>query len=193
MSSVTNLLNNELIIESVQCWVETFIVELNLCPFAKREIVKNRVRYVATDADTEEQLLVALETELEFLSESTSTETTLLIHANVLNDFYDYNQFLDIADGLLQEMNLVGVFQLASFHPQYQFGGTEINDAENYTNRSPYPILHLLREDSLEQAIAEHTDVDQIPVRNIKLMKELGEDRLKLMINHCLEKPVPSK
>ena len=193
MSSVTNLLNNELIIESVQCWVETFIVELNLCPFAKREIVKNRVRYVATDADTEEQLLVALETELEFLSESPSTETTLLIHANVLNDFYDYNQFLDIADGLLQEMNLVGVFQLASFHPQYQFGGTEINDAENYTNRSPYPILHLLREDSLEQAIAEHTDVDQIPVRNIKLMKELGEDRLKLMINHCLEKPVPSK
>ncbi len=186
-------MNNELIIESVQCWVDKFIVELNLCPFAKREIVKNRVRYVATDADTEEQLLVALETELEFLSESTSTETTLLIHAKVLNDFYDYNQFLDIADGLLKEMNLEGVFQIASFHPQYQFGGTETNEAENYTNRSPYPILHLLREDSLEQAIAEHADVDQIPVRNIELMKELGEDRLKLMVDRCLEKSVPSK
>ena len=186
-------MKKEFIIKSVQRWVEQFIVELNLCPFAKREIVKSRVRYVCTDAATEEQLLVALEAELEFLSESTSTETTLLIHANVLHEFYDYNQFLDIADSLLQEMNLDGVFQIASFHPRYQFGGTEVDDAENYTNRSPYPILHLLREDSLEQAIADHADVDQIPIRNIELMNDIGADKLKAMLSSCLEKSVTSK
>jgi uncharacterized protein len=183
-------LKNELIIESVQQWVEQFVVELNLCPFAKREIVKNRVRYNVTEATTQAQLLVALETELGFLSESTAIETTLLIHANILHDFYEYNQFLDIADGLLQEMNLEGVFQIASFHPQYQFGGTEINDAENFTNRSPYPILHLLREDSLEQAIAEHADVDQIPVRNIQLMNQLGEEKLKAMLDSYVNQAV---
>ena len=179
-------LNNEEIIKAVQRWVEHFIVELNLCPFAKREVVKNRVRYVVTDAETEEQLLVALEAELEFLEESTLVETTLLIHANILQEFYDYNQFLDLADGLLQEMRLDGIFQIASFHPQYQFGGTDMDDAENYTNRSPYPILHLLREDSLERVITEHVDVDQIPLDNIELMNNLGVDKLKAMLSQCL-------
>ena len=187
------VLNDELIIESVQSWVETFIIELNLCPFAKREVSKNRVRYVVTEATTEERLLTALAVELEFLSESSSVETTLLIHANVLSDFYDYNQFLDVADGLLQEMNLNGVFQIASFHPQYQFGGTEPGDAENYTNRSPYPILHLLREKSLELAIAEHADVDQIPIRNIALMNDMGEDKLKAILSLCMDKSTATK
>ncbi len=186
-------MKDKAIIESVQRWVEQFIVELNLCPFAKREIVKNRVRYVVAEAATEEQLLVALEAELEFLSESTSTETTLLIHAHVLRDFYDYNQFLDIADGLLQEMNLDGDFQIASFHPHYQFGGTEANAAENYTNRSPYPILHLLREDSLEQAIDDHADVNQIPIDNVALMNNLGKDKLREMLDSYVGKPVTSK
>ena len=178
-------MKREQIIESVQHWVEQFIVELNLCPFAKREIVKNRIRYVVTDATTEERLLVALQAELEFLGDSTSIETTLLIHPYVLTDFYDYNQFLDIAEGLLVDMNLDGVFQIASFHPQYQFGDTNVEDAENYTNRSPYPILHLLREDSLEKAIADHADVDQIPVRNIELMNKLGIDQLKALLSDC--------
>ncbi|MFK8028122.1 MAG: DUF1415 domain-containing protein [Gammaproteobacteria bacterium] len=179
-------MNNEEIIKAVQRWVKHFIVELNLCPFAKREVVKNRVRYVVTDAETEEQLLVALEAELEFLEESTLVETTLLIHANILQEFYDYNQFLDLADGLLQEMRLDGIFQIASFHPQYQFGGTDMDDSENYTNRSPYPILHLLREDSLERVITEHVDVDQIPLDNIELMNNLGVDKLKAMLSQCL-------
>jgi len=180
------ILKDEVIIETVQRWVEQFIVELNLCPFAKREIVKNRVLYVVTKAATEEQLLVALEAELESLSESTAVETTLLIHPKVLHEFHDYNQFLDLAEGLLLEMELDGVFQIASFHPKYQFGGTEPDDAENYTNRSPYPILHLLREDSLEKAIAEYKDVGQIPVSNIALMNELGKDKLDTMLENCL-------
>ncbi|MDW3094257.1 MAG: DUF1415 domain-containing protein [Gammaproteobacteria bacterium] len=179
-------MNEEIIIKAVQNWIKTFIVELNLCPFAKREVVKNRVRYVATEATTEEQLLAALAVELELLSESTSIETTLLIHANVLSDFYDYNQFLGLADGLLQEMKFDGVFQIASFHPQYQFSGTDASDAENYTNRSPYPILHLLREESMEQAIAEYADADKIPTRNIALMNDKGVEKLKEMLSQCI-------
>ena len=186
-------MNQETIIQSVQCWVEQFIVELNLCPFAKRELVKNSVRYVVTKAVTEEQLLVALEAELESLIESGSIETTLLIHPDMLHEFHDYNQFLDLAEGLLHEMKLEGVFQIASFHPCYQFGGTEPDDVENYTNRSPYPILHLLREDSLEKAIADYRDVDQIPVNNIALMNQLGEDKLSAILEGCLSKVVDTK
>ncbi len=179
------ILQDEVIIKSVQHWVEQFIVALNLCPFAKREIAKSRVRYVMTKAVNEEQLLGALEAELEFLIESSSVETTLLIHPDMLHDFHGYNQFLDLAEGLLCEMQLDSVFQIASFHPRYQFGGTEPDDAENYTNRSPYPILHILREDSLEKAIADYGDVDQIPVNNVALMNELGKEKLSGILENC--------
>jgi hypothetical protein len=117
--------------------VETLVVGLNLCPFAKRELVQNRVRFAVTDAVTEEQLLLDLQAELELLNSGEVVETTLLIHPKVLQDFYNYNQFLSHADSLLMEMGLVGVYQIASFHPDYQFGGTEPDDVENYTNRSP--------------------------------------------------------
>ena len=150
-------------IESVRSWVELFVVGLRLCPFVKRELINNRVRFSVTEAETEGQLLMALQTELELLQCNVSIETTLLIHPRVLQEFYDYNQFLSHVDNLLIDMNLVGLFQVASFHPEYQFDGTDYADVENYTNRSPYPILHLLREDSLEQAIEKHPDADQIP------------------------------
>lgn len=169
-------------IQSVRQWVETLVVGMNLCPFAKRELVNNRVRFVTTPATTEEDLLMALQDELEFLNSDPSIETTLLIHPQVLQDFYDFNDFLNFADGLLQEMDLEGVYQIASFHPDYQFGGTEPDDAENYTNRSPYPVLHLIREESLEKAIASHPDVDGIPERNIALMNEMGTEKLKAML-----------
>lgn len=169
-------------IQSVRQWVETLVVGMNLCPFAKRELVNNRVRFVTTPATTEEDLLMALQDELELLNSDPSIETTLLIHPQVLQDFYDFNDFLNFADGLLQEMDLEGVYQIASFHPDYQFGGTEPDDAENYTNRSPYPVLHLIREESLEKAIASHPDVDGIPERNIALMNEMGTEKLKAML-----------
>ena len=127
------------------------------------------------------QLLQALETELKRLCASDSIETTLLIHANVLADFEDYNQFLGLADGLLVQMELDGVFQIASFHPHYQFADTQPDDAENYTNRSPFPLLHILREESLSRAIEHTADVDQIPLRNIEKMNELGAKKLKLL------------
>jgi hypothetical protein len=174
------------VIGSVQRWVEAFVVDMNLCPFAKRELIKNRVRFALTAAKTEEELLIALQAELELLDSDTSIETTLLIHAKVLQGFYNYNQFLNYADKLLLQMGLEGVYQIASFHPDYQFVGTAADDAENYTNRSPYPMLHIIREESLERAIADSPDLDQVPARNIELMKQLGKDRLQALLQACI-------
>ncbi|MBL1433410.1 MAG: DUF1415 domain-containing protein [Gammaproteobacteria bacterium] len=178
-------MKNKKIIRSVRNWLESMVVGLNLCPFAKRELIKNRVRFSVSDAETEEQLLADLEEELEILNRDELVETTLLIHPKVLQDFNDYNQFLDYADGLLVQMDLEGVYQMASFHPNYQFGDTEPDDAENYTNRSPYPLLHLIREESLEQAIADYPDTHLIPNRNIALMKSIGNEKLKALLESC--------
>jgi len=179
--------NDENTVRSVRHWVETLVVGLNLCPFAKAELIKDRVRFATTAAATEAQLLAALETELALLDADPAIETTLLIHPEVLQDFHDYNQFLDDADALLVALGLEGVYQIASFHPHYQFGGTEPEDAENHTNRSPYPLLHLLREASLEQAIERFPGVERIPERNIALMNDLGRERLQALLNACLD------
>ena len=168
-------------------WVEDLVVGLNLCPFAGRELVRNRVRFVVTEATTEEQLLAALETELALLNDDPAVETTLLIHPDVLQDFFDYNQFLDTADQLLVHTELEGVYQVASFHPDYQFAGTAAYDAENFTNRSPYPMLHILREASLARSIAAYPDVEQIPVRNIEQMKNLGCEKLQSLVQGCFD------
>lgn len=170
--------DDEGIVQVVRQWISTFVVEMNLCPFAKYEMLHNRVRFATTKAITEEQLLMSLQEELELLSSDTSIETTLLIHPDILLDFYDYNQFLSYADKLLSDMGLEGIYQVASFHPHYQFGGTNPDDPENYTNRSPYPLLHLIREASLERAIAAYPDVDNIPVRNVALMNSMGPSKL---------------
>ena len=173
-------------VRPVRQWVEALVVGMNLCPFAKREMVKNRVRFTTTESTTQEQLLIALQAELELLNTDPLVETTLLIHVNVLRDFHDYNRFLGYADSLLVEMELEGIYQIASFHPDYQFDGTMPDDAENYTNRSPYPMLHLIREASLERVIADYPEVDQIPARNIALMNELGQDKLQALLRSCL-------
>jgi len=177
--------NHDKVIRSVQNWVESFVVELNLCPFARDVLADNRVRFTVTAAATEEHLLTALQVELELLNRDPSIETTLLIHPGVLQAFYDYNQFLDSADQLLLQMKLEGIYQLASFHPDYQFGGTDPDDVENYTNRSPYPVLQLLREASLERALAGFPDADQIPARNIALMNSLGKEKLDVLTQVC--------
>lgn len=173
-------------VQPVRRWVETFVVGMNLCPFARREMMQNRVRFATTTSVTEAQLLMALQAELELLNNHTSVETTLLIHANVLQGFHDYNRFLNDAERLLGGMGMEGVYQIASFHPDYQFEGARPGDAENYTNRSPYPMLHLIREASLERAIADYPAVDQIPVQNIALMNSLGQDKLQTLLKSCL-------
>ena len=175
------------IIEAPRRWVEQVVVAFNLCPFAKRELVKDRVRFVVSKAKDEATLLDELAHELALLNVDEAVETTLLIHPQVLQDFYHYNDFLEAADELLVDMNLEGVYQVASFHPDYQFGGTEPDDVENYTNRSPYPMLHLLREDSLSEAIDNYPEVDLIPERNIDCMNEQGLEKMQTLLNACLK------
>ena len=178
------------IIATVRCWVETVVIELNLCPFAKRELARNRVRFAVTDAETETQLLAALQHELELLETTDSTETSLLIHPGVLQDFYVYNQFLDDADALLVQLGLDGIYQLASFHPDYQFAGTDPDDAENYTNRSPWPMLHLIREASLTRAIDSYPGAEQIGQHNIALLKSMGSAKMQALLLACFEDTV---
>ena len=160
----------------VRRWLERAVIGLNLCPFAKAVYVKQQVRIVISDASTERALLEELGEELALLRDTPADEidTTLLVHPQVLGDFLDYNDFLGDADALVEAMDLDGVLQVASFHPQYQFAGSEPDDADNLTNRAPYPILHLLREASIDRAVAAYPDPDAIIERNIATVRELG-------------------
>lgn len=175
-----------LAVRTVERWLEATVIGLNLCPFAQREWLRQAVRVVSTPATTEVALLHALHTELNLLCEDSSVETTLLVHPKVLTDFLDYNDFLGIAEDMLTSLDLDGVIQIASFHPHYQFGGTSPADAENYTNRSPYPLLHLLREDSVARAVSAHPDAAGIPARNIELMNRLGATAMQKMLDDTL-------
>lgn len=166
------------IIAATERWLERAVIGLNLCPFAKAVHVKKQIRYVVSPATSPEQLLETLMDELQLLSDSNSEEidTTLLIHPFVLNDFLDYNEFLDVADAAVEDMQLDGELQVASFHPDYQFAETDQNDISNYTNRAPYPILHLLREESIERAVAAFPEAADIFDKNIATMEQLGHD-----------------
>ena len=152
------------------------MIGLNLCPFAKAVHVKRQIRYVVSDATTPEALADELVQELEFLAEANAetVDTTLLIHPHVLQDFLDFNDFLEVADGIVDELELDGILQVASFHPQFQFEGTEPDDITNYTNRAPYPMLHLLREDSVERAVAAFPDELAIAETNMGTLEKLG-------------------
>ncbi|HTL15312.1 MAG TPA: DUF1415 domain-containing protein [Thermomonas sp.] len=168
----------------VRRWLERAVIGLNLCPFAKAVYVKNQVRIVVSDASTERALLEQLGEELVLLRDTPadSVDTTLLVHPQVLGDFLDYNDFLDDADGLVEAMDLAGVLQVASFHPDYRFADTEADDAGNLTNRAPWQILHLLREDSIDRAVAAYPDPDAIIERNIETMRELGADGFRRLL-----------
>jgi uncharacterized protein len=170
--------SNETIIANTERWLERAVIGLNLCPFAKAVHVKKQIRYVVSSATTPEALLEELINELELLAESSAEkiDTTLLIHPQVLTDFLDYNDFLDIADEALAELDLDGELQIASMHPHYQFADTQPEDMENYTNRSPYPTLHLLRESSVDKAVAAFPEADQIFEKNIATMNKLGHE-----------------
>ncbi|WP_241093494.1 DUF1415 domain-containing protein [Xanthomonas sp.] len=157
-------------------WLERAVIGLNLCPFAKAVHAKEQVRYVLSDATTSEALLEELAEELLLLRDTPAEriDTTLLIHPQVLGDFLDYNDFLENADAVVEALDLQGILQVASFHPHYQFAGTAPDDIANYTNRAPYPILHLLREDSVERAVAAFPDPDVIVERNVQTLENLG-------------------
>jgi len=157
-------------------WLEQIVIGLNLCPFAKAVYVKDQVRFVLSDATTVEALVEELAEELVLLRDTPAEQidTTLIVHPEVLTDFLDYNDFLDNADAAIEALDLQGILQVASFHPQYQFAGVAPDDVSNYTNRAPYPTLHLLREDSVERAVAAFPDPDVIVERNIETLDKLG-------------------
>ncbi|HEY2295732.1 MAG TPA: DUF1415 domain-containing protein [Thermoanaerobaculia bacterium] len=166
----------EEIVKATRRWLEKAVIGLNLCPFAKPVHARDQIRYVVTEAETPEELLADLIDELQTLAaaEPEEIETTLLIHPRVLNDFLDYNDFLGVAEETVADLGLEGVLQIASFHPGYQFAGTEPDDVTNYTNRSPYPTLHLLREASVEKAVATVPDTAEIYERNMETLRRLG-------------------
>ena len=163
-------------IAATEYWLKAAVIGLNLCPFAKAVQVKNQIRYVVSDATNIDALADDLVAELELLAEANAEtiDTTLIICPNVLNDFLDFNDFLDVADGIVEELELDGILQVAPFHPQFQFEGTEPDDITNYTNRAPFPTLHLLREDSVTRAVEAFPDELHIAENNIETMKKLG-------------------
>ena len=172
------------IIARTHQWLERAVIGLNLCPFAKAEHVHGRIRYSVSEATQPTDLLLALEEEITFLlaQDPAKTETTLLIVPHMLADFLDYNDFLDEADAVLEHADHDAQLQIASFHPHYQFAGSQPDDIENFTNRSPYPMLHLLREDSVERAVAAFPEAEQIYERNIATLRKLGLAGWKTML-----------
>jgi len=166
----------EAALRATQAWVEHAVIGLNLCPFAKAVQVKGLIRYVCSAARDTAALRDALRSELQRLADTPieQLETTLLVHPGVLHDFLDYNDFLAEADALLADMGLEGLLQIASFHPRYQFAGTRAEDIDNATNRSPHPTLHLLREASIERAVAAFPEAESIYEANMVTMRALG-------------------
>lgn len=166
--------------QSVQ-WIWQFVIKLNLCPFAKREMDKGSVRVQASQAETVERAMIDLMAEIDLLNGNSAIETTLLVFPSFLNDFFDYLDFVDLAESIMEDKGYEGIYQLATFHPNYCFADAKADDLTNYTNRSPYPMLHLLREEQIEKAITYYGDTERIPENNMALLRQLGLDELKKM------------
>ena len=171
-------LTEKQIIALTSAWVEHVVIGLNLCPFAKPVHTKGQIHYCVSHASDVITLAADLRLSMQQLISASpaNMDTCLLIHPWVLSDFFDYNNFLDIADEILDELDLIGVLQIASFHPNYQFAGTSEDDVTNCTNRSPFPMLHLLREASLDIATDALPDANVIVNRNLETMTSLGHE-----------------
>ncbi|MGR8929654.1 MAG: DUF1415 domain-containing protein [Gammaproteobacteria bacterium] len=184
-------MNDEAIITATQRWLESFIIAFNICPFALREQRRNSIRYRIARVTDVESALQALIAECIHLDASPETETTLLIFPSIFDNFDAYLDMLVVAEQLLIAQGYEGIYQLASFHPDYCFETDRDveDDPANYTNRSPYPMLHIIREASIERAIANYPDPENIPDRNIKLTRQMGVNKLKALLVACQPKP----
>jgi uncharacterized protein len=169
-------MEDQAVIDRTRRWIATMVIGLNLCPFARRVFEADAIRFVVSDAKDETALLADLTKEMKALASMPIklVETTLLIHPHALGDFLDYNDFLALADRRVAALGLEGVIQIASFHPLYRFAESEANAVEDYTNRSPYPMLHLLREDSISAVANDSEELLEIPRRNIETLRKLG-------------------
>ena len=166
----------DIVIADTVRWLEKAVIGLNLCPFAKSVHVKGQIHYVVSQATDAEGVAIDLHRELEALAESSpeKRDTTLLILPQAFAEFLDFNDFTELADDLVEELDLGGILQVASFHPLFQFEGTDVDDVTNCTNRAPYPILHLLREDSIDKAVEAFPEAEMIYERNMQVLGEMG-------------------
>jgi hypothetical protein len=179
----------DIVIADTVRWLEKAVIGLNLCPFAKSVHVKGQIHYVVSQATDDEGVAMDLHRELEALAEISpeKRDTTLLILPQALQDFLDFNDFLELADDMIEELDLGGILQVASFHPRFQFEGTDVDDVTNCTNRAPYAILHLLREDSIDKAVEAFPEAEMIYERNMQVLQAMGiEGWLDLELDaHC--------
>ena len=175
-SPLPNGIREDVVLQDTVRWLERAVIGLNLCPFAKAVHVKQQVRYVVCASDDPEVLLQDLRRELLHLAaaDPEQLDTTLLIAPRCLPDFLDFNDFLNQADAVLLDLGLEGDYQIADFHPRYQFADTEVDDMGNFSNRAPYPTLHLLREDSIDRAVEAFPEADAIFEQNIARLEQLG-------------------
>ncbi|NJN34636.1 MAG: DUF1415 domain-containing protein [Saprospiraceae bacterium] len=173
------------ILQITKNWLNTFVLGLNLCPFARHPLRHGKVRFVVFEGNDLEALTETFVRELAYLDQTPPSvcDTTLIILGEILSDFEDYLDFIEMSEIVVEQLDLEGVFQVASFHPDYQFEETEPFEAENYTNRSPFPIIHLLRENSVTRAIEAFPEVGDIPARNIETMNNLGLEKIKKMLD----------
>jgi uncharacterized protein len=184
------MVNHSEAIQITKEWIQQFVIGLNLCPFAQHPFHADTIRYTVFEGNDLESFLKTIMAELEFLNSTASTvcETSLLIHPEMFNDFAEYWNFQEVMDDILEEAELDGVFQVATFHPDYQFEDTRKAAPENYTNRSPFPMLHFLREDSVTKAVDTYPNVEDIPIHNIRKMKHLGLLKIKTMLHEITRK-----
>lgn len=169
---------HQTVIDDMVRWLERAVIGLNLCPFAKSVHAKGQIHYVVSDAEDARALAEDLQRELEALAEASpeQRDTTLLMAPRCMEDFLDFNDFLGLADDLVEAMDLGGILQVASFHPRFQFADTDVDDVGNATNRAPYPTLHLLREESIDRAVEAFPEAEAIFERNIDMLEKLGAD-----------------
>ncbi len=176
---------NKTMIKQTKNWLSSFIIELNICPFAKRVYEDDSIDYCVIHSDVLQTQLEGLIETCEKLDSDRSIETSLLLYPQGLEAFDDYLDFLELANALLHKEGYEGIYQLASFHPDYCFEGADSDDPANFTNRSPYPMLHLIREDSLEKALEHYPNPENIPLRNIDYLRKMGTDRVRDIAAQC--------
>ncbi|ROS01750.1 hypothetical protein EDC56_2195 [Sinobacterium caligoides] len=176
------------IIEQTQRWVEALIVGHNVCPFARREMQNNTIHYTIVEQRQLSVVLEAVIDECRRLDEHNEIETTLIILPSGFEGFYDYLHLVDLANQLLLEQDYESVYQLASMHPDYCFEGEAQDDAANYTNRSPYPMIHIIRESSMERALRNYKEPEGIPERNIDFARAKGQNFFVELLAECMNK-----
>ena len=187
MSNIKPAISQQSIIQQTKNWVEEVVIGLNLCPFASQPFQKKSIEYTVCNGDSIEQHLQQLADCFNRLNDTSDIETSLLIYPDTYQSFDSYLDFLDYSNGLLEDLNYIGIYQIASFHPHYRFEGSTEDDASNFSNRSPYPMLHLIREADLEKAIASYPDIEQVPENNIKKLREIGYEEMQKTLKKLVE------